>query len=97
MPGVFITAQTAPIVANAGVTQTVSIGGSPTSFALGGFGTGTIQGAGGGGTQSGPGWATIDNTSTGTPSTATTGFDKSKWPIYLFIAALAYFGFQKLK
>ena len=81
------TQQISPLIANAGVTQNVSIS-SPSTFTLGGGGSG----------QAGPGWATVSNTSTGTPlgtSNAASNFSSlftgDSLPFWLLIGTLLLF------
>lgn len=84
----FVTTQIAPLAANAGnsFTQSVNVSSPSNLLFTGQQSNPNASGA--------PGWATTDNTPTGSvPSPSTT----KPWGFYFLIAALGYFAVVKLK
>jgi hypothetical protein len=86
----YTTTQIAGVLANAGLTQNISVS-NPSALSL--FNQGSSTGVPTG--QSGPGWATPTGSSSTIampPSTSTS----PSWATWAIVAALAYFGFKKL-
>lgn len=82
MAATWTTAQIAPLVANAGLQQTINVS-SPSTLSLGVPSSPNTNG---------PGWATNNNTPTGNSGTLPPSFG-----FYLFMAAVGYFAFVKLR
>ena len=86
--GITVT-QTAPVSANAGLQQNISVSSPSADYFSGASTSNTPIG------QNGPGWATV----TGAPATvssATSSLSSANWPFYFFMAAVAWFAFRKL-
>lgn len=88
----YTTSQIAPLDANAGLQQNISVT-SPSAynFAGGSAASGGIPSG-----QSGPGWATSTGSYATAPASSTSSISTSNWGFYAVIIALAWFALKKL-
>lgn len=82
----FDTFQINPISANAGVQQTVNVGGNPSSYDFGNIGA----------AQAGSGFATNTGGAYDAPTNAVASIPAT-WGYYFFFFTVLYFAWQKLR